>query len=119
MPARPSPPSSGKQPSRRSPKPPPASGLWIWILIGLLPVAYLLYSQYANSIPVDYSDFLRIVTDKKLNTNLERITFSGTDRVIGEFHDLEDIKTLPPDLRKSFESRRVKRFWSHMLPFEN
>jgi ATP-dependent metalloprotease FtsH len=82
-------------------------------------VAYLLYSQYANSIPVDYSDFLRIVTDKKLNQNLERITFSGTDRVIGEFHDLEDVKTLPPDLRKSFESRRVKRFWSHMLPFEN
>src|SRR5437773_869192 len=33
--------------------------------------------------------------------------------------DPKDTENLPPELRKSFESRRVKRFWSHMLPFEN
>ena len=31
----------------------------------------------------------------------------------------EVLDKLPKEVRESFKNRRVKRFWSHMLPFEN
>ncbi len=114
MPPRPTPPPASKP--RRRPGP-PVSGAWLWIAIGIALIAMFFYRDYSDSAEIPYSDFLKIVSDKKQAKNIEKIVFVTTDRVQLE---IKDPAALPDDLTtKNIKERSIKRFMTKRWPLDD
>src|SRR5947209_15792580 len=100
MPPRQTPPPTGKQRRRQGPVMP---GSWIWLVMLAMIVGMLLFTSMSNSGTIDYSDFWKLVFDEKLSKDLSKITYQGSDQIIGELTTTEN---LPEDLKKLLGSSK-------------
>jgi cell division protease FtsH len=83
------------------------SGSWIWVVIVLMVGSLLLLTAFGND-TVGYGDFLRLINNDEQLDNIAKITIVGTDYIVVEVRDPEN---LPKDFprRGSNKQFRVKR----------
>src|SRR5437868_1194816 len=111
MPPRQTPPPTGKPRRRQGPVMP---GSWIWLVMLAMIVGMFLFSQPSNGGTIDYSDFLQLVYNKELTKDLSKITFIGSQRIVGE---LKTTENLPEELKKQVGSS--KKFSTLRPPVED
>jgi cell division protease FtsH len=86
-------PSSPSRNSRRRPGP-TMPGSWVWLALLAMVVLFMLFFGDIGSPPsIGEKDFKDLVR----NDNVEKVTFEGQERVIGEIKNPDN---LPPDLEK-------------------
>src|SRR5262249_19222930 len=90
--------------SRRRPGPAVPTG-WVWLVLLAMVLMALWFAggDTAGLVPVDYSDFWKLVSEQKLS----RVTFVGTDKIIGEIKDPNNLpKTIqnPEEFRKKLHN---------------
>jgi cell division protease FtsH len=111
MPPRPSPPPNTKPRRRPGPSMP---GGWIWLVFLALAVSMLLLYSNNSAGQIDYSDFVKLVMKDDLNVHLKKLSFSGSDQVLGE---VDDKSKLPEDLQKKLSGNTFKVLlqpgWEH------
>ncbi|MCI0463422.1 MAG: ATP-dependent zinc metalloprotease FtsH [Gemmataceae bacterium] len=61
-------------------------GGWVWLVILLMVVGMLLFTQEFSGSTIDYSDFYRLVETGKVS----KVTFLGNERLLGEVKDATD-----------------------------
>jgi cell division protease FtsH len=98
MPPRQTPPQPGN--SRRRPGPAVPTG-WVWLVLLAMVLLALWFAggEAANLSPIDYSDFYKLIADKKVS----RVTFVGTDKIVGE---VKDSANLPASIANPDEFRK-------------
>jgi cell division protease FtsH len=98
MPPRQPPPPPGN--SRRRPGPAVPTG-WVWLVLLAMVLLALWFAggEAANLSPIDYSDFYKLIADKKVS----RVTFVGTDKIVGE---VKDSSNLPASIANQDEFRK-------------
>ena len=127
MPPRTTPP-AGKP---RRPARPPVSGAWIWMVIGLLLVAMLLWNTSNNSVEIPYSSFALLL--KNNPDNVKQLSFAANDRILGELRDAGNIPTEANKakgldkqeaeelaaLQKKFTAKRAVKFATRRPPLKD
>lgn len=103
MPPRQNPPPTG--PTRRRPGPVMPNS-WIWLVIlATVVVAMVVYSPLTGGNGLEYSDFVRLINDKKVS----RVIIQGKNFVRGEVKDTKDVpEEIAKKLNKGTGSFTVK-----------
>jgi cell division protease FtsH len=70
-------------------------GGWVWLVILLMVVGMLFFTQEFSGSIIDYSDFYNLVQTGKVS----KVTFLGNDRIVGEVKDPNDQEVLKLKLR--------------------
>src|SRR4051812_17342533 len=105
MPPRPNTPPS----NARRRQGPAMSGGWIWLVILATVVGMLFLTQELGTTgTINYSDFVKLARANKIS----KVTYVGTDRIIGEVKDPEDAEVKKLKLRGN-------KFTTLMPPFED
>jgi cell division protease FtsH len=96
MPPRQSPPPTGG-PRRR---PAPGMPVWVWLVIlGMVVLTVVVVERLSEGVPVGFTVFYKLATEKKLS----KVTFVGSDSITGEVKNPDDI---PNDVQDADELRR-------------
>jgi cell division protease FtsH len=75
---------------------------WVWLIIlGMAVFMLWMMGELTNSNTIDYSDFLKLAEADKLS----KVTFVGTDRIVGEVKNQED-PSLPEQVKKHLHNKR-------------
>lgn len=107
MPARQNPPSPPRPPRRGGPVMPNG---WIWlVLLATAVVCIMLYSPFASSNAVDFSDFMRWVEKGQV----KKVTFVGTNNISGEVKNPSDEEV------QKVKKLRTPKFQTQLPPTDN
>src|SRR6266702_2267418 len=99
MPPRQTPPTPPGTPRRRPGPAVPTGWVWLILLAMVLMALWFTAGEAASLSPIDYSDFYKLITDKKIS----RVTFVGNDKIMGEVKDANNLPTTisnPDEFRK-------------------